>query len=326
MNRRQLGRSAIAAAVAGTTSFSWAQTAYPAKTITMIVPASAAGSVDAVARLLTKGLAEKLGSTVPVVIDYKPGANLQLGEKFTASAVPDGHTLITTAAGHVINPALNPNMTYDPLKDLTGVFFIGRSQSLIVASTKVPVNTVQKLVAWSKKQPGGLMFANSGTGGAAHLMAEMFSRRAGLTVNHIPYKGAAPALTDLIEGRVSVMVDTVLTQMPLIKGGKVKALAVTGGRRSKLLPDVPTVAESGFPDFDANSWMAVLAPSATPVTVLDRLHGAFNATVADPQVRASLEAFGLDPEPMSREQLNIFRVREAQRWKAVVVAGNIKAE
>src|SRR3954463_4458279 len=250
----------------------WAQD-YPSKPVRVIVPYVAGGNADIWARTLSQKLTESLKQAF--VVENKPGANGGIGTDFVAKSSPDGYTLLAVASGPiVVNPVLYANVTYDPVKDLAPVAQCAVYQYVLVTRSDSPYKAIGDLVAAAKANPGGLAYGSTGVGGGNHLAAELFSLATGTRFNHIPYKGSAPALADLLGGQLTFMFDTVITSVPQVRSGKLRAFAVSSAKRASSLPEVPTMQEAGFAGFDMSQWQGVLAPTGTPRAVVDRLNAA----------------------------------------------------
>ncbi|AOZ02830.1 MFS transporter [Cupriavidus sp. USMAHM13] len=319
--RALLGAAALALALPLLPAAAAAQAAYPSKPIRVVVPYTPGGVSDTVTRLVMQKLAERLGQ--PVVVENRPGANGMIGSDNVAKSSPDGYSLLVVVAAHAINPSLYSHMSYDPVKDLTGVSEIGRIPMLMVSSGQLPPNSVKELVAWGKANPQRLTFASSGNGSGAHLTGELFARAAGVKMTHVPYKGISPALPDLFSGQIAVIFDSVQTMMPQVRAGKVKALAITGPARWPTAPDVPTIAEAGYPAASASSWIGLLAPAKTPRPVLDKLSAEMAAVLKQADVHARLVDYGIEPVGGTPEQFQSFIREEAARWATVVKQADI---
>ncbi|WP_042878135.1 Bug family tripartite tricarboxylate transporter substrate binding protein [Cupriavidus necator] len=323
--RRRLGLGLFAALAAGIATPALAQVdAFPNRPIRVVVPYTPGGVSDAVTRLVMQKLSERLGQ--PVVVENRPGANGMIGSDNVAKSAPDGYSLLVVVAAHAINPSLYPKMTYDPLRDLTGVSMIGRIPLLLVSSAQLPPASVKALVSWGKANPNKMTFASSGNGSGAHLAGELFSQAVGMPMTHVPYKGIAPALPNLFSGQVAVIFDSVQTMMPQVKAGKVRALAITSPARWPAAPDVPTMAEAGYPAVTAGSWIGLIAPARTPPAVLAKLSAEMDAVVHQPDVRARLIDYGIDPVGGKSDQFQAFIREESVRWAAVVKKGGVKLE
>ncbi|QQX83512.1 tripartite tricarboxylate transporter substrate binding protein [Cupriavidus necator] len=298
--------------------------AYPNRPIRVVVPYTPGGVSDAVTRLVMQKLAQRIGQ--PVVVENRPGANGMIGSENVARSAPDGYSLLVVVAGHAINPSLYPKMSYDPLKDLTGVSMIGRIPLLLVSSAQLPPTTVKELVGWGKANPAKMTFASSGNGSGAHLAGELFAQSVGMQMTHVPYKGISPALPDLFSGQVAIIFDSVQTMMPQVKAGKVRALAISSPTRWPAAPEVPTMAEAGYPGVTAGSWIGLIAPAMTPPAVQAKLAREMEAVLQQPDVRARLIDYGIDPVGGKPEQFQAFIKAEAVRWGEVVKKGGLRLE
>jgi tripartite-type tricarboxylate transporter receptor subunit TctC len=300
-----------------------AQTAYPTKPVHIIVPSTPAGVLDNVARTLALRLAEQLGQ--PIVIDNKGGAGGNIGAEAAARSAPDGYTLfIGFNATHGANPALFGKLSYDPIKDVAPISLLAAVPNIISVHPSVPVNTLTELVAMAKAKPGQLSYASSGNGTSTHLAAEMFKGVAGVDIAHIPYKGSAPAVADVIAGQVPVIVDSVASSTAQIKAGKLKALATTGPRRLSVLPDLPTVAESGYPGYQSTAWLGLLAPAGTPKAIIDQLNAQVLKVMALPETRERMAAFGAEITTSTPEQFAAHIRSEIANLGKVVRDASIK--
>ena len=264
---------------------------YPVKPIHFIVPFPPGGGNDTVARAIAQQLGPDLGQ--PVVIDNRPGAGGSVGAELAAKSPPDGYTLFLAGVGsHAVNPNLHARLAYDPVRDFTPITLVATAPSVLVVNPAVPACTVAEFTAYARANPGKLNYASNGNGSAAQLAAAMYESMANVRMVHVPYKGIAPALTDLLSGEVQLMFGTVVALVPHIQAGKLRALAVTSRQRSALLPEVPSLAESGLPDYEAGSWYGVMAPAGTPREIVERLHGAIARALKQPDVAQRLAAEG----------------------------------
>ena len=266
--------------------------AYPDRLVTLVVPYPPGGATDVLARILAKGLAQRLGQ--PVVVENKAGAGTAIGATAVLEAFAAGTPVISSNTTFTVNAALKRTLPYDPQQQFEGVGLIGSSPLVLLAHPSLPANTVPELVALAQKQPGKMSFGSFGTGTTSHLAGELFRMMTGAEMLHVPYRGSAPAMTDLIGGQVSLTFDTNVAAMPQIAAGKVKAIAVTSRKRYSGLPDVPTVAEAGFPDYEMVPWIAVVAPRGLPADVRTRLSKALQQTIADNATHAELEKAGVE--------------------------------
>lgn len=317
--RRRLFSSAllIAAALAcGATSATAADASFPTRPLRLVVGYAAGGATDVLARLVAQKMGEALGQSV--VIENRAGANSNVGAEAVARATPDGYTLYVYTIANTINATLYDKLAYDPAKDFEPVGMIARIPNVLVVNPKLPVKTVADYVRFAKESPSGVTFASSGSGSSIHLSGEIFRARSGANMLHVPYRGSAPAVSDLLGGQVQSMFDNTPSALPQIKGGKLRAIAVTSAQRTPLLPDVPTVAESGFPGFDVQSWFSIAAPAGTPKPVIDKLNAALNKALAGPEVRERMRDLAATPEPGTPEQCRTVMLSEIKRWHDVV--------
>lgn len=301
-----------------------AQDSFPSRPIRVVVPYTAGGVSDTVTRLVTHKLSERLKT--PIIIDNLPGANGQIGSQAVARAAPDGYTLLVVVAGHVVNPSLYPKMGFSPLTDLTGVSQFGHIPLLMVSSAALPPKNLAEFVTWAKANPDKASFASSGTGSGAHLAGELFGESAHVKLTHIPYKGMAPALTDMFSGQVAMAFDSVQTMMPQVKAGKLRALAITSEKRWPSSPDVPTIAELGYPNMTGGSWIGLLAPAKVPAPIIAKLSAELQTVIDSPEVHAKLIEYGIDPVGGTPAQFNGFMQTEAKRWAQVIKQANIRLE
>ena len=298
--------------------FATAETAaaYPSRPVKFIVPYAAGGGVDKIARVIGQQLAKGLGQ--PVVIDNRGGAAGNIGTELGVRAEPDGYTILMGAAALAINVTLYRNLAFDPLRDLAPVSLIAKTPNIVVVHPQVPANSIRELVALAKAKPGALNYASAGSGTTSHLAAELLDSVAGIKMTHIPYKGTAPAVTGLLGGEVQVMLAPALTVLPFMKSGKLRALAMTGSERSPAFPDVPTVAQSGYPGFEASQWYGVLAPAATPEPILARLNQELVKAVQSQEVKTALLSEGSEPIGSTREAFGRYMKSEIKRWAKAI--------
>jgi tripartite-type tricarboxylate transporter receptor subunit TctC len=295
-----------------------AQTAaWPIKPVKMLIGFPAGGPLDAHARLLADKLTAQLGQ--PVIIDYKAGAGGTVGADFVAKSEPDGYTLLMANTGTmVINPAVYSKLPYQTLRDFAPVARTAQQPLALVVNPSVPAKTVAELVALAKAGPGKLNYGSAGNGGISHLVPEMFKQATGSFIVHIPYKGSAPAFTDLMAGQVQLMAESVPQAAAYVKAGKLRALAVTSAQRNPALPEVPTMIEAGIPGFDVVGFYGVLAPAGTPKPVLDKLSAAFKAVLDNPEIRNRMVQQGADPAFLGHEDFSRFLAAEMPRWAQAV--------
>ncbi len=302
-----------------------AQSDFPNKPIRIVVPFPAGGTLDTLGRLLAPKLQESLGQ--PVVIDPRGGGATAIGTQAVQKAAPDGYTLLFMANSFVLVPMLMQKPLWDPLKDFTPVSLVARVNQVLIAHPSLQANTVNELVALAKASPGKLNFASFGNGTSSHLGVELFKNLAGIDMQHISYKGMAPAMQDILGGQVKVLLANIPDAIPQLKAGKVKALGVADDKRSAQLPDVPTFAEQGFPGFAVYSWYAVVAPAGTPEPVVRKLHAAFSAAVKDPVVVDRLTNLqGMTVLNASGEDLHRFMVAEQKRYAEPIRVSGAKIE
>lgn len=296
--------------------------AWPTKPIRIVVTFTPGGAPDTLARVLAEKWAS-LGQ--PITVDNKPGAGGNIGADLVAKSAPDGHTLVVGTVGtHAINAALYPNMPYHPQKDFTPVIFLASTPNLLVVNNSVPAKTPQELVALAKKQP--LTFGSSGSGTSIHLSGELFNTLAGVKMQHIPYKGRAAAIPDLLGGRIHMIFDNMPSALPLVKSGELRAIAVTSAQRSPAAPNIPTLAESGLPGFEATSWFALFAPANLPRDVQMRINAETARVLAMPDVKEKLATLGLEPSPGTPEQLAGLVQAEMAKWAKVVKESGAKPD
>lgn len=316
----------LAAAVAGLGSWHAAHAqSFPSKPIQLVVPFPPGGAVDIVGRLVGKKLGDRLGQ--PVVIENRGGAGTIVGAAYVANAPPDGYTLlISSGSTFTVNPALNAKLPYDPVKSYEPIGMVARVPLILLAHRDVPVDNVKQLIAAVNGAPGKYVYGSFGTGTTGHFAGELMWSAIGVKLLHIPYKGSAPAMTDLLGGQIPFTVDTVAAALPQLKTGKIKAIAVTGTTRATQLPDVPTVAEGGFPGFSADSWLAVVAPRGLPADAKAQLQKALADAMADPEIRSKLIASGLEHayEPAAAVTARI--EDELPRMRAIAQRANIRSE
>ena len=302
-----------------------AQDGYPSKPVRWIVPYAAGGFADIRARKFGIDLARQLGQ--PVVIENRTGAGGVIGTDVVAKAPADGYTIgMGNLAALSVNVSLMKKLPYDPQKDLQPIILIERSALILVAGPGLKANSVQELIAYAKANPGKLGFGSSGVGGAHHLSGEMLKLRTGVDMVHIPYKGGAPAAADLMAGHLPVMFEMGYAAVPSIKGGKTRVLAVTSSKRLALLPDVPTLAESGLAGFESSNWQGVVVPAGTPRPVVDRLNREFNAILAIPEQRDAILATASEPAGGTPEAFRDFIRSETTKWAEIVRAAKIQPE
>jgi tripartite-type tricarboxylate transporter receptor subunit TctC len=321
--RRIASAAAFAAIALALPAF--AQKDFPNRTVTLTVGFAPGGGTDTAARIVAKKLTEDLG--VSVVVENRAGAGGEIAAQHIANAAPDGYTIHLSSVGPLtVAPAMNPKLTYDPKKDIAPITMGVIFPNVFVVQSSSPWKTLADFVAAAKKEPGKISYASSGVGGAGHLAGELFKKEAKIDMVHVPYKGGGPAMTDLLGGRVDMYPAVPSTALPHIKAGKLRAIATTGLKRTAMLPDVPTVAESGYPGFEAVNWYAFVAPAKTPTNILDFWNKELVKVLNDPAVKAQLDQQGLEPAPGSREDLAKYIDRETQKWGKVVRDAHITSQ
>ncbi len=298
--------------------------AYPARPIHFISPHGAGGPSDVIARILGQKMALDWGQ--PVIIDTRVGASGMIGAAYAAKSEPDGYTLLVAAVSDAIIPSLFPKMSYNLERDFAPVTLVGRIPFILVVNPSLPVGNVQELIKYVKANAGKLSFASGGTGAASHLAGELFKSAAGLDVVHVPYKGNAAAINDLLGGQVAFMFANPLSALPFVKAGKLRALAVSTPKRFSGLPEVPTLVESGLPDFDVGFWVGVVVPAATPRAVVDKLNTEIISILRDPGIAEQLGAMGLEIAGSAPEELGRVMKSEIVKWAKVVREAGVKAE
>ena len=296
---------------------------YPAKPVRLVVPFAAGGSTDIIARVLGQKLNEMWGQ--PVLVDNRAGGSTVIGTEIVAKAPPDGHTLLVTPAPFTIVPSLVPKLPYDPHKDFEPITLINTTPLVVVVHPGVPARSIKELVALARSRPGVLNYGSSGSGGSNHLAGELFNAMAGVNMVHVPYKGNAPALTDLVGGHVDAVFNGLTSALPLIRSGKLRALGVTSLNRSGSLPDLPTLDEAGLKGFQAVAWNGLSAPARTPKSVIDRINADVLKVIRAPELMEKLKAEGSDPVGSSVESYAKFLRDEIQKWSKVIRAANIKS-
>ena len=327
LHRRTIIRTAVLALCAAAVPFApqAAAQAWPSKPITYVVPFPAGGTTDVLARIIGQKLGPALGTTI--VVENKPGAGGNVGSEFVARAAPDGYTILGgTISSHSINVSLYPKLPYDPVTSFQPITLIGTNPNILVVPASSPYKSVQDVTAALKAKPGSLSYASAGNGTSQHLSAELYKFLAGIDMVHIPYKGSGPAIQDVMGGQVPMMFDTSVVAGPHIESGRLRALAVTSGKRASAFPNVPTMAESGVPGYDVVSWQAIFAPAGTPKPIVDRLHAELAKILQDPEVRDRLAKLGLDPSGMTPAELTAFQRTEIDKWAKVIKAANIKID
>lgn len=302
-----------------------AQANYPTRPVTIVVGFAPGGGTDTVARIMAKHLSDSLGQQV--LVDNKAGAGGNIATDHVAKTAPDGHTILLGNVGSLtVAPHIVPNLPYDPLRDLAPISMAVVFANVIVAHPSMGVKTLTEFVKYARDKPGAVTYGSSGIGGAGHLAGELLKIVAHIDIVHVPYKGGGPAMQGLLGGQTAAMVATPVSAGPHVKAGKIHAIATTGPKRAALMPDVPTVAESGYPGFEAMNWYAYMAPAKTPKEVIDRLHREIVKTLRAPEVIELLNKQALEPSPSSPEDLAQYIKREYETWGKVVKQAGIKAQ
>jgi tripartite-type tricarboxylate transporter receptor subunit TctC len=298
---------------------------YPNKPIRLVCPFPPGGAVDIASRAVAHELTQILGQ--PVTVDNRPGAGGNIGADMVAKSAPDGYTLLMTTSGIMaINPALYSKLPFDPVKDFTPISVVVSLNNVLVVNPSVPVNSVKELIALAKAQPGKLTYASSGNGTSIHLSGELFKSMAGVDMLHIPYKGSSPAVTDLLAGQVNMMFDNIPSSLPHIRAGKLRALAVTGAKRSQLLPDLPTIAEAGVPGYDSYVWFGVVGPAGMPPEIVAKLNAALAKAAATPSFHDRLTGQGYDVLSSAPEQMASSIRVEIAKWGKIVKASGARVD
>ncbi len=318
MKRRQLLQSAASAAAVP--SLAWAQ-AYPAKAVRLVVPFPAGGATDLFARVLSLKMGDKLAQSV--VVENRPGAGGTIGSDLVAKSVADGYTLLlATSSTHSIGPALNPKMPYDAQADFTPVSHVGNAPSIMLVPNSAPANSVKEWVEYARKNPGRLNFGSSGNGTIVHLTAEVFKAQAGLFIVHIPYRGTALAIPDLVSGKLDVMFDSLPTGLPHVRDGRLKALAVTSAKRSPLAPDLPAISEV-VPGFESNTWFGLYGPKGLPNDIRDKVSAAVQQVLQDADIKDRLARLGIEPVGGNATQFAQMVQADAAKWKKIIAERKI---
>jgi tripartite-type tricarboxylate transporter receptor subunit TctC len=303
-----------------------AQGTFPDRPLRLVVPFPAGGATDALARVIAQAMTPALGQ--PVAVENRAGAAGAIGAEAVARAAPDGHSfLMSTSSTHAVLPAVQPRMPYDAEKDFASIGLVATATNILIASPKLPANNVAELIALAKSRPGTLNFASSGTGTVTHLIGEMFRMRAGIQVEHVPFRGGVQAVPGLVDGSIQFLFDSVVWSLPLIREGRIRGLAVTASRRSALAPDMPTVSESGLSGFEGDTWFGLSAPAGTPPAALAKLSGALQAALRAPGTAEALARFGAEPAAdASPGAFDALIAADKAKWGAVVREAGVKVE
>lgn len=297
---------------------------FPVKPIRIIATATAGGGVDTSSRIVAQNMQDTLGQ--PGVVENRPGGGGAAGSDFVAKAPPDGHTLLTISISHAVLPSSHKNLPYSPERDLVPVAVMVNSPNLLVAHPSLPAKSIKELIVIARQRPGDINYASSGSASPSHLATENLKLLAKIDLTHVPYKGTAPGLTDVVAGRVSLMFTSIISARHLVEAGKLRALATAGSKRAAGAPELPTIAEAGVPGYAVDVWYAMLAPAATPRPVLERLNQAVATTLQSPDVLKKLAALGLEPAVENLAATDAYIKAEIKKWARVVVAAKITAE
>ncbi|MBD9402301.1 tripartite tricarboxylate transporter substrate binding protein [Comamonas sp. CMM02] len=321
--RHVIGVVCAALCAAAASPLAWAND-YPNKPVKLVVPYPPGGPTDIVARVVAQKLQEQMGQSF--FIENRPGAGANIGAEAVARSPADGYTLVVATTAHAINPSLFAKLSYSITKDFASISQLTSGPLVIVTNPATPANNVKELIALAKSKQGGLNYASSGNGQSTHLSAELFNAMGGVKMAHVPYKGSAPALTDVMGGQADLMFDTMLSSMPHVKAGKLKALAVTSSQRSPSAPGIPTVAESGLPGYEAIAWNGLLAPAGTPKEVVDRLSAELKKVLDNPEVAQRFEAQGFAAAWSTPTAYAGFLQAEVDKWGKVVKASGARID
>lgn len=319
--RRHLLQGATAL-IASSALPGFAQNGYPSKPVTLVVSYPPGGQNDITARVVAQPLADYWGA--PMLVDNRAGASGAIGAQMVAKAAPDGYTLLLMAINHTILPALKASMPYDVEKDFAPVSLVASFPIVLVVNPSLPVHSVQEFIAYAKARPGEVSFGSSGTGGGEHLAGELFCNQAGVKLLHVPYKGSAPAVTDLLGGQIQAMFCAAPGALQHIKGGKLRALGISSKRRALVLPEVPTIDEAGVPGYESNSWVGVVAPAGTPPAIIEKINANLRRSLDDPAVKARLLELSGEPMPGTPQQFQSFIQAETAKWARTVKQANIE--
>ena len=324
-NTMKIRRTALALLVmaAGMPAQAQRESGYPTRPIRIIVPLAAGGAIDTIARSMSTQLTAKLGQ--PIIVDNRPGAGETIGIELTARATPDGHTVLMTSAAFVVNPLLYP-ARYDPIKDFSAITQVTRQPYVMIVHPSVPAATARELAAWAKANSGRVNYASAGSGSLMHLTGELFNSATGVSMNHVPYKGMALAYPDIMTGQVQVGFPAIITALPHLKSGKIRALGVTSRTRVQSLPDVPTIHESGVPGFEVEQSYAVFAPAGTPRTIVARLHTDFADVSKSPEIVSLLSRSGSEAVGSTPAELSAHVKSETNRWSKIIRQAGIKVQ
>lgn len=324
MKRRSLLISSLATASAASTPAAFSQAAYPNKPVRMIVPFPAGGATDVLARALSQKLGDKLGQSI--VVENRPGAGGTIGSQAVAQSAADGYTiLLATSSTHSIGPVINPKIPYDAAADFTALGQVASSPNIALVPLTSPAKTMREFIAYAKQNPGKLNYASSGNGTIVHLTTELFKAQSGSFIVHIPYRGTALAIPDLISGKVDLLFDSLVSGLPHVKDGKLRALAVTSEKRTPLAPDFPPVAEV-LPGFESTTWFGMFGPKALPADVVQKLNAAINAALADAEVKERFARLGAEPASTTPAAFAQVAANERSKWQRIIRERKITVE
>jgi tripartite-type tricarboxylate transporter receptor subunit TctC len=301
-----------------------AHAAYPDKLIKIVVPFAPGGGTDTITRILAEQMSKDMGQSV--IVDNRPGAGTIIGSNIVANSDPDGYTLLMATFAHAVNPSLNAKLPYDTAKAFTPVALVAKSYNIAVINPELPFKSISDLVVFAKSHPGELNYGSFGNGTSAHLAGVLFNHLAGTEITHVPYKGAAPAITDLLGGQVQVLFTSVASVSGHIASGSLRPLAVTSAERSKAFPDLPTIAEAGVPGYVADAWYGLYAPAGTPPDVIDRLNKSVGKAIQSEPFKKLEKVEGLTIAPTTPEDFDIYIQSEANRWRDLIKAENIQMQ
>ncbi|MES2187380.1 MAG: tripartite tricarboxylate transporter substrate binding protein [Pseudomonadota bacterium] len=317
-------RWAACAAVALFSGLAAAQAAYPSRPIRLVVPYPAGGTSDLTARVVAQKVSQTIGQ--PIVVDNKGGAAGTIGADFVAKSAPDGYTLLLTDTTFAIVPGLAQKLPYDPLKDFAPITLGIKVPSLVVINPALPIRNLQELMEYARKNPGKIAYGSGGVGTAVHLAGAFLGNIAGAEMIHVPYRGAGPAIADVVSGQIQMVIPSMPTVVSFVNAGQLRALAITASKRSEQVPNVPTVAEAGLPNYDATSWFGFSAPAGTPRAIIDRLHQEITRALADKEVRETLVKQGAEMAPTTPEQFAAFIADEMKKWDKVAKDAHVTAD
>ncbi|HXS52790.1 MAG TPA: tripartite tricarboxylate transporter substrate binding protein [Usitatibacter sp.] len=315
----------IAAILAALLSLSAHADTWPSKPLRMVIPFPAGGPTDVMTRVVAEKLGAQLGQSV--IVDNKPGAGGEIGAKYVADSAPDGYTFVmATGSTHSVGPYLTSKPPYDPVKDFTPIIWAGNSPNVLVVSPKLGFKSVRDLIAYARAHPGQLNFASSGVGSVAHLTGELFAHEAGIQLTHVPYKGTQLSLADLMSGQVAMLFDAIVTAKPHVDAGRLQALGISTRKRSPLMPNLPTISESGLPGFESYNWFGVFGPAGTPQPIVDRMNAQMNRVLQDPGVRARFAQLGFEPAGGTPAEFAAMMRSETAKWRKVIDEAHAKVE